>query len=150
MNAASTAGVFRTCGITGLKVHRSAEALIKVNAVVAIVTFLIGVLAAILIVLTRWQAVHLLSAPLYYRMLTAHGLNMLIFFIIFFEMAILYFAGPVLLNCRLPAPKVAWGAFLLMLAGALLLLGDTPAAGKAHQAWGGIERSATRKGLLPT
>jgi hypothetical protein len=29
------------------------------------------------------------------------------------------------------------------------LLGDTPAAGKAHQAWGGIERSARKRGLLP-
>lgn len=30
------------------------------------------------------------------------------------------------------------------------LLGDTPAAGKAHQAWAGIERSARRQGLLPS
>jgi hypothetical protein len=29
------------------------------------------------------------------------------------------------------------------------LLGDTPAAGKAHQAWGGIERVALKLGLLP-
>jgi hypothetical protein len=29
------------------------------------------------------------------------------------------------------------------------LLGDTPAAGKAHQAWGGIERNARKVGLLP-
>ncbi|HEX6244018.1 MAG TPA: hypothetical protein VFZ61_24045, partial [Polyangiales bacterium] len=28
------------------------------------------------------------------------------------------------------------------------LLGDTPAAGKAHQAWGGIERAAEKLGLL--
>jgi tetratricopeptide (TPR) repeat protein len=30
------------------------------------------------------------------------------------------------------------------------LLGDTPAAGRAHQAWGGIERSAQKRGLLPS
>ncbi|MFT3922412.1 MAG: tetratricopeptide repeat protein [Myxococcales bacterium] len=30
------------------------------------------------------------------------------------------------------------------------LLGDTPAAGKAHQAWGGIERVALKQGLLPS
>jgi cytochrome c oxidase subunit I len=42
---------------------------------------------------------------------------MLIFFIIFFEMAVLYFAGPVLLNSRVPAPKVAWGGFGLMVVG---------------------------------
>lgn len=121
MSNGSSTGVFRTCSVTGLKVDRSAEALIKINAVVAVVALLIGAIAAILMVLTRWQAVHLLSAGMYYRMVTAHGLNMLIFFIIFFEMAILYFAGPVLLNCRLPAPKVGWLAFGLMLVGALIV-----------------------------
>jgi tetratricopeptide (TPR) repeat protein len=30
------------------------------------------------------------------------------------------------------------------------LLGDTPQAGKAHQAWGGIERAAEKQGILPT
>jgi cytochrome c oxidase subunit 1 len=117
--AAALAGLFRTCPVTNLKVHRPAENLIKINAVVAIVAFLVGVIAAILIVLTRWQAVHLLPAEWYYRLVTAHGLNMLIFFIIFFEMAILYFVGPVLLNCRLPTPKIGWLAFVLMLVGAL-------------------------------
>ena len=115
------AGRFRTCGVTGLKVHKSAENLIKINAVVAIVCFLIGVVAALGLVFTRWQAVHLLSAEMYYRVLTLHGLNMLIFFIIFFEMAVLYFAGPVLLNSRLPAPKLGWLSFILMLAGAVLV-----------------------------
>ncbi|MDH4122165.1 MAG: cbb3-type cytochrome c oxidase subunit I [Deltaproteobacteria bacterium] len=112
---------FRTCGVTGLKVDRNAENLLKINAVVAVVMFTIGVVAALMIVLTRWQAVHLLPADWYYRLLTAHGLNMLIFFIIFFEMAILYFAGPILLNARLPAPKVGWLAFGLMVAGAGLV-----------------------------
>jgi cytochrome c oxidase subunit 1 len=108
---------FRTCEVTGLKVDWHAETLIKVNAVVAVVNFLIGIIAAFGIVMTRWQAVHLLPADLFYRFLTLHGLNMLIFFIIFFEMAVLYFAGPVLLNSRLPAPKVGWLAFGLMALG---------------------------------
>ncbi|HEX5816667.1 MAG TPA: cytochrome C oxidase subunit I, partial [Methylomirabilota bacterium] len=95
----------RTCGVTGLRVEWHAETLIKVNAVVAVVNFLVGIVAAFGIVMTRWQAVHLLPADLFYRFLTLHGLNMLIFFIIFFEMAVLYFAGPVLLNCRLPMPR---------------------------------------------
>lgn len=112
---------FRTCFVTGLKVDRNAELLIKVNAVIAVVCLLIGVVAAIGLALTRWQAVHLLSAEYYYRLLTLHGLNMLIFFIIFFEMAVLYFAGPVALNCRLPAPRIAWLAFLLMLVGAIIV-----------------------------
>ena len=113
--------LFRTCSVTGLKVNKHAENLIKVNAVIAVVFLLLGVLAAIGVVLTRWQAVHLLSAEWYYRLLTSHGLNMLIFFIIFFEMAVLYFAGPVLLNSRLPAPKLGWLAFVLMVTGAILV-----------------------------
>ena len=112
---------FRTCSITGLKVDKTAENLIKVNAVVAIVCFLIGVLAAIGLVLTRWQAFHLLDPVYYYRFLTVHGVNMLLFFIIFFEMAVLYFAGPVLLNSRLPLPKLGWLAFLLMVVGAAMV-----------------------------
>jgi cytochrome c oxidase subunit 1 len=112
---------FRTCDVTGLKVEWHAETLIKVNAVVAVVNFLVGIIAAFGIVMTRWQAVHLLPADLFYRFLTLHGLNMLIFFIIFFEMAVLYFAGPVLLGSRLPAPKAGWLAFGLMVAGMLMV-----------------------------
>ena len=53
---------------------------------------------AVLIVLTRWQAVHLLPAVWFYRILGVHGMSMLIFFIIFFEMAVLYFAGSTLVD----------------------------------------------------
>jgi cytochrome c oxidase subunit I len=111
----------RVCPTTGLKVHRSADNLIKANAVAATVALLIGGVAAILVLLTRWQAVHLLDAAMFYRVLTIHGMNMLIFFILFFEMAVLYFAGPVLLNSRLPAPKLGWTAFVLMVVGTLLV-----------------------------
>lgn len=112
---------FRTCSVTGLKVNSQSEWLIKVNAVIAVVCLLIGAIAAVGLVLTRWQAVHLLPPHWFYRMLTLHGLNMLIFFIIFFEMAILYFAGPVLLNSRQPAPKTAWFSFVLMVVGMILV-----------------------------
>ena len=124
MSAATTGGLgalFRTCPVTNLKVHGPTEQLIKINAVTAVVYFLVGAVAALLLVLTRWQAVHLLPADWYYRVLTAHGLSMLIFFILFFEMAILYFAGPVALNSRLPAPGLGWLAYLLMLVGSVMV-----------------------------
>jgi cytochrome c oxidase subunit 1 len=70
-------------------------------------------------VLTRWQAVHLLPANWFYRVLGVHGMSMLIFFIVFFEMAVLVFASTVLLNARNSAPKTSWAAFVLMLAGAV-------------------------------
>jgi cytochrome c oxidase subunit I len=113
--------LFRTCPTTGLQVHRTADRLIRAHAVVATVTLLVGGIAALLVLLTRWQAIHLLDAVWFYRILTVHGMNMLIFFIIFFEMAVLMFAGPVLLNCRVPAPKVAWAGFGVMVTGMLMV-----------------------------
>jgi len=115
---APSSGAFRVCPTTGLKVHRDADALIKANAVVATVALLVGGLAAILVLLTRWQAVHLLDEVWFYRVLTIHGMNMLIFFILFFEMAVLYFASAVLLNSRVAAPRAGWAAFALMVLGA--------------------------------
>ena len=87
----------------------------------SVVALLIGAIAAILLVLTRWQAVHLLPAEWFYRVLTAHGMSMLIFFIIFFEMAVLYFTSTALLNARATAPRLSWAAFALMAGGALLV-----------------------------
>lgn len=53
---------FRTCPVTGLKVHRQADHLIQANAVAATVALLIGGIAAVLVLLTPWQAVHLMDA----------------------------------------------------------------------------------------
>jgi len=117
---AKVAARFRACPTTGLQVDRQAELLTRVHAVSAVVSMIFGVIGAFGLVLTRWQAVHLLSAEWYYRLLTVHAMSMLIFFIIFFEMAILYFAGPILLNGRAVAPKLSWAAWFLMVAGAVL------------------------------
>jgi cytochrome c oxidase subunit 1 len=115
------AAAFRICPATGRRIDQRAEWLIKVNAVAAVVALLVGVIAALLLVLTRWQAVHLLPAVWYYRLLGVHGMNMLIFFIIFFEMAVLWFAGTVLLNARPAAPRMGWFSFGLMVTGALIV-----------------------------
>ncbi|HSD32232.1 MAG TPA: cbb3-type cytochrome c oxidase subunit I [Gemmatimonadales bacterium] len=120
MTAATAPADFRVCPRTNLKIHAAADALIRANAVAATVALLIGGIAAILVLLTRWQAVHLLPADWFYRILTIHGMSMLIFFIIFFEMAILYFASAVVLNCRVPAPRLGWLAFVLMVLGAVM------------------------------
>ena len=111
---------FRTCPTTGLKVDRSAENLIKANAVVAVVFLLIGGLFGLSIALTRWPAVHLLPADWFYLALTAHGFDVLLAWIIFFEMAVLYFASAILLNSRIAAPRWGWAQFWLMLVGALM------------------------------
>ena len=115
------ATTFRTCAHTGLRVHLTAERLIKVHAVAGVLAILFGGIAAVLVLLTRWPAVHLLDPAMYYRMLTFHGMNMLIFWIIFFEIAILYFAAPIILGSRVAWPRLGWVGFLLMVAGSLLI-----------------------------
>jgi cytochrome c oxidase subunit I len=117
MNGGTT---YRTCPRSGLQFEARAERLMIVNAVAAVVALLIGGLLAIGVVLTRWPAVHWLPADTFYAVLTAHGIDMLIFWIIFFEMAVLYFASSTLLRCRLAAPNMAWLAFALMLIGAVV------------------------------
>src|SRR5262245_43463842 len=112
---------FRVCPDTGLKVYLSAENLIKANAVAAVVSLLVGGLLGLLVALTRWPSVHLLPAEAFYAVLTAHGINVLLFWIIFFEMAILYFASAIILNCRLATPWLAWLGFLLMIVGDVLV-----------------------------
>ncbi|MDP6095295.1 MAG: cbb3-type cytochrome c oxidase subunit I [Gammaproteobacteria bacterium] len=111
---------FRTCPDTGLKLYQSTENLIKANAVAAVVFLLVGGIYGLLVGLTRWPAVHLLPADWFYLSLTAHGINVLIFWLIFFEMAVLYFASSVILGSRLAVPKFAWVGFGLMLIGALM------------------------------
>jgi cytochrome c oxidase subunit 1 len=111
---------FRVCPRTGLQFHRSAENLIKANAVAAVVALLVGGLLALLVLLTRWQAVHIIDAENFYMVLTAHGLDMLAFWIIFFEIAILYFCSSTLLRSRLATPRLGWVAFGLMLVGAVM------------------------------
>ena len=112
--------MFRTDPATGLVFHEPADKLMRWNAVAAVVSLLVGGILALGVVLTRWQAVHLLPPDLFYQVLTAHGINMLIFWIIFFEMAVLYFASSTLLKARLATPRIAWAAFWLMVLGALV------------------------------
>lgn len=115
----SVATTYRTCPRSGLQFESRAEKLILANAVAGVVFLLIGGILAIGVVLTRWPAVHWLEAATFYQVLTAHGLDMLIFWIIFFEIAVLYFCSSTLLRCRIATPRVAWTAFALMVIGAV-------------------------------
>jgi cytochrome c oxidase subunit 1 len=111
---------FRACPFTGLKVDLAAQRLIIANAVAAVIFLAVGGLFGLLVALTRWPAVHLLPADWFYLVLTGHGANVLLFWIIFFEIAVLYFASAILLSCRLATPKLGWLAFLLMVVGAAM------------------------------
>lgn len=111
---------FRVCPDSGFYFDKSAESLMKANAVAGAVCLLIAGILALGVILTRWQEVHLLPADLFYQVLTGHGINALLFWLIFFEMAILYFASSTLLRTRLAAPKWAWAGFALMIIGAVM------------------------------
>ncbi|MDT8386000.1 MAG: cbb3-type cytochrome c oxidase subunit I [Thiogranum sp.] len=112
-------GNFRLCPDSGLFFDKNAESLMKVNAVAAAVSLLVAGLLALGVALTRWPAVHLLPADQFYMYLTAHGVDALLFWIIFFEIAVLYFASSTLLRVRLAAPRWAWLGFALMVIGAI-------------------------------
>jgi len=118
--SATMSSEFRICPDTGLKFHRPAEALMKANAVAAVVFLLVGGFFGLLVGLTRWPEVHLLPADAFYQVLTGHGINVLIFWIIFFEMAVLQFCSSTLLGCRIATPKLAWVSWGLMVLGAVV------------------------------
>lgn len=112
--------MFRICDITGFKVDLKAQSLIRVNAVFAVVSLLVAIVCAILLIFTRWPQFHLLNAEWFYRILTAHGINALIFWIVFFEAAGLVFGSTVVLNARMAFNKGGWIATVLMVSGFVL------------------------------
>ncbi len=116
----SVSTTYRTCPRSGLQFEAQAEKLIKANAFVAVLWLAFGGILAIGVVLTRWPAIRWLEADTFYMVLTAHGLDMLIFWIIFFEIAVLYFCSSTLLRCRIATPKIAWLAFVLMVVGSVM------------------------------
>ncbi|MCC7152547.1 MAG: cbb3-type cytochrome c oxidase subunit I [Rubrivivax sp.] len=116
----TVATTYRTCPRSGLQFESQAEKLIKANAFVAVVWLAIGGILALGVVLTRWPAIRWLEADTFYMVLTAHGLDMLIFWVIFFEIAVLYFCASTLLRCRIATPKLAWVAFALMVIGSVM------------------------------
>jgi cytochrome c oxidase subunit 1 len=110
---------FRTCEMTGLKVHESAETQVKRFAIVAILALCVGGVFALMLALTRWEAVGLLGREMFYMSLSVHAWNLLIFWMVFMEIAILYVGGPFVLGRRLELPSFATTGWLLMLGGAI-------------------------------
>jgi cytochrome c oxidase subunit I len=116
---------FRTCRVTGYRVHAPAERLILTNAVAAVVTLAFGGVLALLMGLTRWEAVGLLAPETYYRVVSTHGVAMLVFWIVFFEIAALIFGMTVLINAPLRWVRFTWGYTSMMLVGAVVTLATT-------------------------
>ena len=112
---------YRNCSVTGLRIHRSAEDMVKLFGLTAIVALLIGGVFAIFVALTRWELVGLLAPADFYTYLSIHAWNLLIFWMIFMEIAVLYVGGPYILGRRLSLPRVAKAGYALMLGGAVLI-----------------------------
>lgn len=108
----------RTCAVTGFVVDRNAQRLTLANAVIAVVLLAAGGAMAVLIALQR-QGLPI-SDEWWYRLLASHGVTMLLFWILFFEVAGLYFGSTVLLNARMRAPRVAWINLGAMFVGVLM------------------------------
>ncbi len=119
--ATTTLSEFRIDPVSGLKINRTANTLVKANAFAAVVFLLVGGLFGLGVALTRMPSVQLLSPEYFYMALTAHGLVNLAVWIIFFEMAVLYFLGAHVLSNRLATPRLAWAQFWLMLVGAAMV-----------------------------
>ncbi len=114
---------FRTCSVSGFKVHKPVEPLIITNLVTSVLFLLLGGIMALGVLLTRWPTAHILSEEWFYRALTMHGLAMLVFWIVFFEMALIYFGASVVLNSRFCMSRTAWIGYGLMLLGSVVVTG---------------------------
>jgi len=112
---------FRICSLSGHKIFRNSELLIRWNIIAALATLAVGGLMGILVVFTRWPSVHFLPADLYYRFLTGHGINALLAWIIFFEMALVAYGSTTLLGTRYHGVWAGWLSFALMLIGGAVI-----------------------------
>jgi cytochrome c oxidase subunit I len=118
--ATTTMSDFRVDPVSGFKISRTANTLVKVNAFAAVVFLLVGGIFGLGVALTRMPDVQLLRPEMFYMFLTAHGIIMLFVWIVFFEMAVLYFLGAHVLNSRIATPRWAWAQVWLMLIGAAM------------------------------
>jgi cytochrome c oxidase subunit I len=108
----------RVCNVTGFVIDRNGERLALANAVAGIGMLAFGGTLAILIALQR--QVLPISDEWWYRMLAAHGATMLLFWLLLFEVAALYWGSTMLINAPMRAPKIAWANFGMMLVGILM------------------------------
>lgn len=109
-----------------LKVYNKTKHLIIANFIMALISLAIGGIAAIFIASGRFGISSLInilgiSDMNYYQWLTLHGMNMLIFWIVWAEIAILYFTSSVLLSWPIYGYRIAWFALSIMLYGQILV-----------------------------
>ncbi len=117
---------YRISPLADLKIYDKTRLLITANLVMALLSIIIGGIAALFVAGGRSTVSSLINVlgithENYYIWLTLHGINMLIFWIIWAEITIVYFAGAVLLNSELYSIRLAWMAFAFMLIGQIMI-----------------------------
>ena len=115
---------FRVCPVTSFRVDRSAELLMVGHAVIAILAMALGGIAALYIGLHKMPSdagFLAVSDADYYKWVEIHGFNMLIFWMVWFEVAAGYFVATALLNSKLYSTKLGYAAFAIMLIGTLMV-----------------------------
>jgi cytochrome c oxidase subunit I len=107
----------RTCNVTGFVIERHGQRLSLAYAVSGVVMLASGGVMAVLIALQR-QGLPI-SDEWWYRLVASHGVTMLLFWLLFFEVAGLYWSSTMLLNAPMRAPRLAWANFGMMVLGVL-------------------------------
>ena len=110
---------FRSCTVTGLNIHRSVENHVKLFGLTAVIALVVGGSFAFTVAMTRWELVGLLEASSFYKHLSMHAWNLLIFWMVFMEIAVLYVGGPMVLGRKLPIRRVATAGWVVMVLGAI-------------------------------
>jgi cytochrome c oxidase subunit 1 len=121
---------FRKCAVTDFAIERNGNRLCLAHGITAVVLLAIGGLMALLVAIQRVDAVQFISDDWWYRLVAAHGTIMLIFWLLFFEVAALLWGSTMLINAPLRIPRVAWASFAMMAIGVVLSIA-TMLAGKA-------------------
>lgn len=121
---------FRTCAVTDFEVERQGNRLTLAHGISAVVLLAIGGLMALLVAVQRVDAIQFISDDWWYRLVAAHGTVMLIFWMLFFEVAALHWGSTMLLNAPMRIPRVGWAAFGMMAVGVVMSVA-TMLAGKA-------------------
>ena len=111
---------FRDCSMTGLRVHKTVEEHAVLFGLTAVVALIIGGIFATTVALTRWEFIGLIGEfEGYYIHLSLHAWNILIFWMVFMEIAILYVGGSMVLGRRLPLTALAKAGWAIMVVGAI-------------------------------
>lgn len=108
--------------LMGFRVDRASRWPILTFATLAFLIIGLGAVAALGVALTRAPAIHWLDPATYYQWLTFHGVLMLTMWPHLFESALWLFTASVVLRSKVHPVWLAWLGFLVIAAGAVLIL----------------------------